>query len=102
MISSENASNKIVQSLIDLVNMAKWLMNESQQLSIRQELGTLHPSIRGRGREGESSELLLRIGAGGKSSASATDINNTRFATRSTRKRRIEEIWGSKHHQRNH
>ena len=96
MMSSENASNKIVQSLIDLVNMAKWLIDESQQLSVRQELGRLHPSIRGRGRGGESSELLLRVGAGGKSSASATDINNTSFATRSTRKRRIEEIWGSK------
>ena len=94
MMSSENASNKIVQSLIDLVNMAKWLMDENQQPSVTQELGRLFPSIRGRGRRGESSELL-RVGAG-ESSASATDTNNTSFATRSTRKRVIEEIWGSK------
>ena len=72
--------------------MAKWLMNESQQPSVTQEL---LPSIRGRGRRGESSELLLRVGAG-ESSASATDTNNTSFATQSTRKRMIEEIWGSK------
>ena len=94
MMSSENASNKIVQSLIDLVNMAKWLMNESQQPSVTQELRRLFPSIRGRGRRGESSELL-RVGAG-ESSASATDTNNTSFATQSTRKRMIEEIWESK------
>ena len=90
-MSSENASNKIVQSLIDLVNMAKWLMNESQQPSVTQELGRLFPSIRGRWRRGESSELLLRVGAG-ESSASATDTNNISFAIRSTRKRMIEEI----------
>ena len=81
-----------MQLLIDLVNMAKWLMNESQQPSVTQEL---LPSIRGRGRRGESSELLLRVGAG-ESSASATDTNNTSFATQSTRKRMIEEIWESK------
>ena len=74
--------------------MAKWLMNESQQPSVTQELGRLFPSIRGRGRRGESSELL-RVGAG-ESSASATDTNNTSFATQSTRKRMIEEIWESK------
>ena len=93
MMSSENASKKIVQSLIDLVNMAKWLMDENQQPSVTQELGRLFPSIRGRGRRGESSELL-RVGAG-ESSASATDTNNTSFATLSTTKRTIEEIWGS-------
>ena len=54
---------KIVQSLIDLVNMAKWLMDENQQPSVTQELGRPFPSIRGRGRRGESKELL-RIGAG--------------------------------------
>ena len=74
--------------------MAKWLMDENQQPSVTQELGRLFPSIRGRGRRGESSELL-RVGAG-ESSASATDTNNTSFATRSTTKRTIEEIWGSK------
>ena len=94
MMSSENASNKIVQSLIDLVNMAKWLMDENQQPSVTQELGRLFPSIRGRGRKDESSELL-RVGVG-ESSASATDTNNTSFATRSTTKRTIEETLGSK------
>ena len=90
MMNSENASKKIVQSLIDLVNMAKWLMDENQQPSVTQELGRLFPSIRGRGRKDESSELL-RVGVG-ESSASATDTNNTSFATRSTTRRTIEEI----------
>ena len=94
MMNSENASKKMVQLLIDFVKMAKWLMDENQQPSVTQELGRLFPSIRGRGRRGESSELL-RVGAG-ESSASATDTNNTSFATRSTTKRTIEEIWGSK------
>ena len=96
MMSSENASNKIVQSLIDLVNMAKWLMNESQQPSVTEKLGRLFPSIRGGGWRGESSEFLLRVGAG-EPSASATDTNNTSFVTElSTRKPTIEEIWVSK------
>ena len=90
MMSSENASNKIVQSLIDLGNMAKWLMNESQQ-----PLGRLFPSIRGRGRRSENSELLLGVGTG-ELSTSATDTNNTSFSIRSTRKQTIEEIWGTK------
>ena len=90
MMNSENASKKT----IDLVNMAKWLMDENQQPSLTQELGRLFPSVRGRGRRGESSELL-RVGAG-ELSASATDTNNTSFATRSTTKRTNEEIWGSK------
>ena len=85
---------KIVQSLIDLVNMAKWPMDENQQPSITQELGRLFPSIRGRGRRGESSELL-RVGVG-ESSASATDTNNTSLATGSTTKQTIKEIWESK------
>ena len=80
--------------------MAKWLMDENQQPSATQELGRLFPTIRGRGRRGESSELL-RVGAG-ESSASATDTNNTSFAARSTTKRTIEEIWDQKQHQRNH
>ena len=87
MMSSENASNKIVKSLTDLVNMAKWLMSESQQPSVIQELGRLFPSIRGGGRRGESSELRLRVGAG-ESSASATDTNNTSFETRLPENRR--------------
>ena len=95
MMSSENASKKIVKSLIDLVNKAKWLIDENQQPSVTQELGRLFPSIRGRGKRGESSELF-RVGAG-ESSASANDTNNsTGFATWSTTKRTIEEIWGSK------
>ena len=74
--------------------MAKWLKDKNQQPSVTKELGRLFPSIRGRGRRGESSELH-GVGAG-ESSASATDTNNTSFATRSTTKRTIEEIWGSK------
>ena len=69
-------------------------MDENQQPSITQELGRLFPSIRSRERSGESSELL-KVSAG-ESSAPATDTNNTSFATRSTTKRTIEEIWGSK------
>ena len=86
MMSSENAPKKIVQSLIDLANMPKWLMDENQQPSITR--GRLFPSIRDRGRRGESSELL-RVGAG-ESSASATDTNNTSFTRRSTTKRAID------------
>ena len=92
MMSSENAPKKLVQSPIDFVNMAKWLMDENQQPSVTR--GRLFPSIRDRWRRGESSELI-RVGAG-ESSASATDTNNTSFATRPTRKRTIEEIWRSK------
>ena len=69
-------------------------MDENQQTSVTQELGRLFPSMRGKGRRGESSELL-RVGPG-ESSASATDTNNTSFATRSPTKQTIEEIWGSK------
>ena len=68
-------------------------MDENQQPSVTQELGRLFPSIRGRGRRGESSELLWV--AAGESSASAADTNNS-FATWSTTKQTIEEIWGSK------
>ena len=94
MMNIENTPKEIVQSLIDLVNMAKRLMNENQQPSVTQELGILFPSKRGRGSRGESSKLL-RVGAG-KSSASATDTNNTSFARRSNTKRTADEIWGSK------
>ena len=93
-MNSENATKEMVQSFIDLVNMAKGLMDENQQPSVPQELGRLSSSTRGGGRRRESRELL-RVGAG-ESSASATDTNNTSFATRSTRKPTIEEIWGSK------
>ena len=74
--------------------MTKGLMGENQQPSFIKELGRLFPSTRGEGRRGESRELL-RVGAG-ESSASATDTNSTSFATRSTAKRTIEEISGSK------
>ena len=94
MMNSENTSKKTVEWSIDLANMAKWLMDENQQPSVTQELGILFPSIRSRGRKDESSELL-RVGAG-ESSASATDANNNSFATRSTTKRKIPEIWGSR------
>ena len=79
--------------------MAKWLMDENQQRSVTQELERMFPSIRGRGRRGESSELL-RVGAG-ESSASATDTNNTSFATRSTTKR-LNKYEDQNKHQRNH
>ena len=87
MMNSENTPKEIVQSLIDLANMVKWLMDENQQPSVTQELGKLFPSIKGGGRRGESSELL-RVGAG-ESSASATDTSTTSFATRSTTKRTV-------------
>ena len=74
--------------------MAKWLIDENRQPSVTQELGRLFPSIKGRGRRAENSELL-RAGAG-ESSASATDTNNTSSATRSTTKRTIAEIYKSK------
>ena len=74
--------------------MAKWLMDKNQQPSVTQELGRLFPSIRGRGRRVESSELH-GVGAG-ESSPSATDTSNTSFATRSTTKRTIEKFMGIK------
>ena len=74
--------------------MAKWLMDKNQQPSITQGLGRLFPRMRGGGRRGESSELLRVVA--GESSTSATDTNNTSFATRSTIKRTIEGIWRSK------
>ena len=87
MMNSENAPKEIVQSFIDLVNMAKWLIDENQK-----HLGRLFPSITGAGRRGESSEPL-RVGIG-ESSASATDTNNSSFATQSTTKQTIEKIRG--------
>ena len=73
MMNSENSPKEIGQSFIDLVNMAKWLMDENPQPSVTQELGRLFSIIRVGGRRGESSELR-RVGAG-ESSASATDTN---------------------------
>ena len=94
MMNSKSAPKEIVQLFIDLVNMAKWLMDKSQQPSVTQELGRHFPSVRGGGRRGESSELR-RAGAG-ESCASATDTNNTSFATWSTTKRMTEKRWGSR------
>ena len=59
-------------------NAPKKMMDENQQPSVIR--GRLFPSsIRDRRRRGESSELF-RVGAD-ESSASATDTNNTTFAT---------------------
>ena len=72
-------------------------MDENQQPSVTQQLERLFPSIRGRWKRGKSSELL-RVGAG-ESSVSATEVvvtNYTSFATQSTTKWMIEEIWRSK------
>ena len=57
-MNSENAPNKIVQSFIDLVSMAKGLIDENQQPSPTQKLGRLLSSTRGRGKRDESRELL--------------------------------------------
>ena len=88
-MNSENAPKEIIQSFIDLGNMVKGHVDENQQPSVTQKLGRLFPSTRVGGRRGESRELF-RVGAV-ESSASATDTNNTSFATRSTIKRTIEE-----------
>ena len=75
-------------------------MDENQQPSITQELGRLFPSVTSRERRGESRQLL-KVGAG-ESSASATDTNNTSFATRSITKRRLKKYGDQKQDQRNH
>ena len=74
--------------------MKKWLMDENKQPSVKQGLGRLFLSIRCGGRRGESSELY-KVSAG-ESSASATDTNNSSFATGFTKRRTIEKIWKSK------
>ena len=86
-MNNEDASNMIVQSLIDLLNMVKGLKNENQQPSVTQELGRLFPRTRDGGRTGESRQLLS-VDAG----ESATDTNNTSFTTQSITKRIFEEI----------
>ena len=91
MMNSDNAPKEIVQSFIDLVNMAKWLMDENQQPSLTQELRRLFPSIRSGGRKGRIGELVKGGVGAGESSASATDTNDTSFERRT-----IEEIWESK------
>ena len=94
IMDSENAPKETVQSFIDLANIANRLIDENQQPSVTQELGGMFLSTRGGGRRGERRELL-RVGAG-EPSILATDTNNTGFATWSTTKGAIEEIWGSK------
>ena len=69
-------------------------MDEKQQSSVQQELERLFPSQRGGGMGGERRELHM-VGAF-ESSASATTDTNTSFATPSTAKWTIAEIWGSK------
>ena len=93
-MNSKNASKEMVKSFIDLANMVKGLMDENQQPSVQQELEKLFPSTSGWGR-GDKSRELHRVGAS-ESSASTTTDTNTSFATPSTTKRTIGEIWGSK------
>ena len=109
MMNCENVPKEIVQSFIDLVNMAKWLMDENQQPSVTQELGRLFPSIRGRGKRGKSSELFM-VGAG-ESSALATDTNNISFQLIQIilvlqhglpQNRRLKKYGDQRQHQRNH
>ena len=83
-----------MKSFIDLANMAKGFLDENQQLFVQQELERLFSSTWGGGRGGESRDLH-RVGAD-KSSASTTTDTNTSFATPSTTKQTISEIWGSK------
>ena len=74
--------------------MAKKLMNENQQPSVQQELEKLFHSTRGGGRVDESRELR-RVGTG-ESSTSTTIDTNASFATPSTTKLTIVEIWDQK------
>ena len=83
-----------MKSFTDLANMAKGFLDENQQLFVQQELERLFSSTWGGGRGGESRDLH-RVGAD-KSSASTTTDTNTSFATPSTTKQTISEIWGSK------
>ena len=92
-MTSGNAPKDIVQSFIDLENVAKDLINENQQASVEQELGRLFPSTRrGGGRRGQSRQLRV---CASEVPPSATDASNASFATPTT-KRTIAEIWGSK------
>ena len=73
--------------------MTKGVMNENQQPSVQQELERLFPSKRGGGMGGKSRGPH---GDGtGESSASTTNDTSTSFATLSTTKLTIAEIWGS-------
>ena len=61
MMSSKNAPKKIVQSLIDLVNMAKWLVDKNQQPFVTQELGRLFPKLRGRASNSVSKQEYISL-----------------------------------------
>ena len=69
-------------------------MVENPHPSVKQGLGRLFPSTRDAGRGGES-RVLHRVGAG-ESSASTTTDTNISFATPSTTKQTVAEIWESK------
>ena len=56
-------NSEIVQSFTDLVNMAKWPIDENQKPFVTRELGRLFLTIRGGGTRGESNEPF-RVGAG--------------------------------------
>ena len=84
-MNSENATEDIVQSFIDLANVAKGLINETQQPSVEQELGRLFSSTKA---VSLGLALVNRL-------LSEADASNASFATPTT-KRTIEEIWGSK------
>ena len=71
--------------------MAKGLMDENPATICSIRVRTTVPSARDEGREGESREHH-RVGA--DESAKTTDTNS--FATQSTTKWVITEIWGSK------
>ena len=89
IMNSGNAPKELAKLLIDLVNMAKWMMKENQQSPVQQELEKLSPSTTGTGRGGKNRELH-RVGAG-ESSASTTTDPNTSFATPSIVEGKIEE-----------
>ena len=98
MINGENTSKETVQSFIDLLNMAKGLMDENQQPSVTQKLGRLLPNTRGGGRRGGSREFLKV--AAGESSASATATKNTSFARRSTQSEQLKKYGVQKQHKK--
>ena len=80
-MNNENTPKDIMKSFIDLENMAKGLMNENQQPSVK-GLKRLFPSARGGERGGESREFH-RVGAV-ESSASTITNQNTSFARSSS------------------
>ena len=88
IMNTENTPKQIVESFIDLSNMIKGLIDENQQPYIQQELKRLFPST-------TESREPHRVGAG-ESFASTINDRNTSFATLSTKKQTISEIWRSK------